>query len=91
MFSFESGSDSDIRDVFDENDIEIVSTDGDGNVLFIVYGYMNRGGHEGKVGIGFYRYESENNIVEEVIDNTVAATDREKEEIERLLKVGIFI
>ena len=66
VFSFESGSDSDIRDVFDENDIEIVSTDGDGNVLFIVYGYMNRGGHEGKVGIGFYRYESENNIVEEL-------------------------
>lgn len=29
--------------------------------------------------------------VEEVIDNTVAATDREKEEIERLLKEGVYI
>ena len=29
--------------------------------------------------------------VEEVIDNTVAATDREKEEIERLLKEGVYL
>lgn len=66
VFSFESGSDNDVRDVFDENAIEIVSTDGDGNVLFIVYGYMNRGGHEGKVGIGLYQYDRENNLVKEL-------------------------
>ena len=29
--------------------------------------------------------------VEQVIDNTVAATDREKEEIERLLKEGVYL
>lgn len=67
IFSFESGSDNDVRDVFDENDIEIVSTDSEGNVLFIVYGYMNRGGHEGKVGTGLYRYTREDNKVNELV------------------------
>ena len=67
VFSFESGSDNDVRDIFDENDIEIVSTDSDGNVLFIVYGYMNRGGHEGKVGTGLYRYTREDNKVTELV------------------------
>lgn len=67
IFSFESGSDHDVRDVFDENDIEIVSTDSEGNVLFIVYGYMNRGGHEGKVGTGLYRYTREDNKVTELV------------------------
>ncbi len=67
IFSFESGSDNDVRDVFDENNIEIVSTDSDGNVLFIVYGYMNRGAHEGKVGTGLYRYTRKDNKVNELV------------------------
>ena len=66
VFSFESGSDNDIRDVFDENEIEIISIDNDGNLLFLVYGYMNRGGHEGKVGTALYKYERENDEVEEL-------------------------
>lgn len=66
IFSFESGSDNDVRDVFDENAIEIVSTDGDGNILFIVYGYMNRGGHEGKVGTALYKYDRKSNTVTEL-------------------------
>ena len=66
VFSFESGSDNDIRDVFDENDIEIISTDGDGNILFLVYGYMNRGGHEGKVGIALYQYDRSKDVVTEL-------------------------
>ena len=66
VFSFESGSDNDIRDVFDENAIEVISVDNDGNLLFLVYGYMNRGVHEGKVGIALYKYERSNDIVEEL-------------------------
>ena len=66
VFSFESGSDNDIRDVFDENAIEVISVDNDGNLLFLVYGYMNRGVHEGKAGIALYKYERSNDIVEEL-------------------------
>ncbi len=67
IFSFESGSDADVRDIFDENDIEIISTDGEGNILFIVYGYMNRGGHEGKVGTGLYQYNHDAGTVTELV------------------------
>ena len=67
IFSFESGSDNDVRDIFDENDIEIISTDGEGNVLFLVYGYMNRGDHEGKVGTGLYQYTRKEHKVTELV------------------------
>ena len=66
IFSFESGSDNDVRDVFDENAIEIISTNDDGDVLFMVYGYMNRGGHEGNVGTGLYVYDRSENYVNEL-------------------------
>ena len=66
VFSFESGSDNDIRDIFDENEIEIISTDDDGDLLFLVYGYMNRGGHEGKVGIALYQYDRSKDVVTEL-------------------------
>ncbi|NLL93325.1 MAG: hypothetical protein GX225_04145 [Clostridiales bacterium] len=67
IMSFESGSDRDVRDVFNENNIEIVSTDKSGDVLFLVYGYMNKGEHEGEVGIALYQYKYETNIVEELV------------------------
>lgn len=67
IMSFESGSDSDVRDVFDENNIEIVSTNKNGNVLFIVYGYMNKGDHEGEVGTALYQYQYKTNTVKEMV------------------------
>lgn len=67
IMSFESGSDSDVRDIFDENDIEIVSTDSNGNVLFLVYGYMNKGEHEGEVGTALYQYKNYDNEVNELV------------------------
>lgn len=67
VMSFESGSDSDVRDVFDENNIEIVSTNKNGNVLFIVYGYMNKGDHEGEVGTALYQYQYKTNTVKEMV------------------------
>lgn len=38
-----------------------------GNVQFIVYGYMNRGKHEGEVGITVYYYNEMMNTVEEML------------------------
>lgn len=67
VMSFESGSDSDVRDVFNENNIEIVSTNKNGNVLFIVYGYMNKGDHEGEVGTALYQYQYKTNTVKEMV------------------------
>ena len=38
-----------------------------GNVFFTVSGYMNRGIHEGKVGIAVYYYNASTNTVEEQV------------------------
>ena len=38
----------------------------DGTVDFLVYGYMNRGIHEGQVGVILYRYNSNENSIEAV-------------------------
>lgn len=65
LFAFDSIEDSDIRDMNDNNEIQIVSVDDDGNVEFLVYGYMNRGDHEGMVGVALYQYDIESNIVKE--------------------------
>ncbi len=67
VFSLDSGTGDDVRNKFDNSDIEIVSTNQDGDVLFLVYGYMNRGAHEGKVGVALYQYIAETNVVTELV------------------------
>lgn len=67
VFSFEDQKDSGIRDIWDEHDVKVIRSDELGNIDFIVYGYMNRGAHEGEVGITLYHYSSESKTVEEVI------------------------
>ncbi len=67
LFSFEEVENADIRDAHKENGIQIVSVDDNGNTEFIVFGYMNRGEHEGMVGVSLYKYLYSKNIVEERI------------------------
>lgn len=67
LFAFEEVDNDDIRDANTDNGIRVVSVDEKGNTEFIVYGYMNRGEHEGMVGVSLYRYNIEENIVEEKI------------------------
>ena len=47
------------------HNIRIISVREDGSVDFLVYGYMNRGTHEGMMGAAFYRYSGEEDTVEE--------------------------
>ena len=37
-----------------------------GNIAFLVYGYMNRGTHEGQVGASAYYYDNTVNTIEEL-------------------------
>lgn len=67
VFAFEDVDNDDIRDANTDNGIQIVSVDKSGNTEFIVYGYMNRGEHEGMVGVSLYEYNISDNIVEEKI------------------------
>ncbi len=65
VFSFIGNEGIDDREDYREHDIRIINTDETGSVNFVVYGYMNCGAHEGKVGICVYHYDSVANTIEE--------------------------
>ncbi|MDE6751007.1 MAG: hypothetical protein K2K21_18370 [Lachnospiraceae bacterium] len=69
LFSFyENGGDiTDYRNSYNRHKIKILNVDEVGNVEFLVYGYMNRGRHEGEVGVSVYFYNSMSNVVEELV------------------------
>lgn len=49
---------TDHRQNFQQHNIRILNIDETGNMDFVVYGYMNRGDHEGDCGINLYHYDS---------------------------------
>lgn len=65
IFSFRDTGSNDERNDYTQHDIEIVRVSKNGDVDFILYGYMNRGGHEGQVGTAVYHYSAEKNVIEE--------------------------
>lgn len=65
VFSFRDSEKEDIRNLYDHHDIRIISMDKKGNMTFAVYGYMNRGEHEGRVGAAIYYFDLSKNAVEE--------------------------
>lgn len=65
IYSFLGFEGIDERSNYDQHDIKIISIDEVGNINFAVYGYMNRGKHEGEVGVGVYRYDATANTTEE--------------------------
>ena len=66
IFSFRDSGDDGVRAEWNQHEVRPVQIDGQGNVYFVVYGYMNRGIHEGSVGVTLYRYQEENERVEEI-------------------------
>lgn len=67
IYGFYDAENADIRTMYDHCGIRILGVDETGNVRFMVYGYMNRGKHEGNVGIQIFAYNSQTNTVEEEI------------------------
>lgn len=67
VFSFLGSEGIDKRDNWDQHDIRIARVDEAGSVDFIVYGYMNRGEHEGKVGTAVYHYDGLVHTIEEEV------------------------
>lgn len=65
VFSFRDDDSTDVRSNYDHHDIKILSVNDNGDVDFLVYGYMNRGNHEGENGIVGYHYTSAGNALEE--------------------------
>lgn len=67
LYSFYTAGDIDLRDIYNKLKIKILSVEENGNVTFMVYGYMNRGVHEGQVGILVEYYNSLLNTIEEQV------------------------
>ena len=84
VFSFRSENDR-MRAAYDSFDLKILSADDDGNIDFVVYGYMNRGRHEGYNGITYYRFQNSNQTLEEICFIPIVNNFEEiKEELEEL-------
>lgn len=86
IFGFYDEDNADARTLYNQHAIRILNIDEGGNVHFAVYGYMNRGSHEGEVGVQIYIYDSALNTIEEVLyipyDKTFQIL---KEEMDQLL------
>lgn len=67
IFSFRGYEGMDIRENYSAHDIRILGIDEGGSVDFAVYGYMNRGVHEGQVGVSVCHFDSVAATVEEVL------------------------
>ena len=65
IFSFRKGADGDFRDIRWNHDIKIIRVEDNGDVDFVLYGYMNRGIREGYCGVCVYHYSNDQNVVEE--------------------------
>ncbi len=94
IFSFWDENDQDERTFHDEHTICPVSMDEQGNVTFLVYGYMNRGSHEGEEGIAVYYYDSVFNSLEEQlfipIKSSSAVLDHDMRVLSHMNPAGTF-
>ncbi len=92
IFSFYDRENADARTMYGRHGIKILDVDEDGNVKFAIYGYMNRGRHEGEVGIQIYTYDNALNTIEELIyipyDKTYAVLEAEMRELLYLNRDG---
>lgn len=58
---------TDSRVTYNEHNVKILKMNENGDLTFAVYGYMNRGNHEGKVGVSVYNFYAEKDKIEELI------------------------
>ncbi len=65
VFSFNSDETDGIRENYNEHGMKILNVQENGDCNFLVYGYMNRGEHEGESGVSLCRYSYADNKVEE--------------------------
>ncbi len=64
VFSFRSSADASGRSDYDQHGIQILNVSDNGDMDFLVYGYMNRGVHEGYQGISLCTYSDDGAMTE---------------------------
>ena len=67
VFTFRQKDNSDYRDIYGQHEIKVLSISSNGNIQFVVAGYMNRGHHEGESGAAVYYYDASAGSVEEML------------------------
>ncbi len=67
LFGFYDPDNLKVAELNNNHDIKILNIDETGNITFMVYGYMNRGVHEGNVGVAVYTYNSLSSVVSEQV------------------------
>ena len=67
LHSFRDEDNDDLRARYENHSYEVLQVDETGNVTFLVYGYMNRGRHEGECGVSVCYYSSTLNVTEEMV------------------------
>lgn len=80
VFTFEKDSKDYLRDCYDQHDIKILKVDDHGNMSFLVYGYMNCGDYEGRVGMLLYDYNAEDNRIKERVYIPITKTYQQLKE-----------
>ncbi len=89
VFSFRGPEGISTKENWNQHDIRIIKVDEAGSVDFVVYGYMNRGTHEGEVGIGVYHYDGiAHTVEEELFISSTKSYDALKTELGELLYVN---
>lgn len=84
IFSFRSSQDESGRSGYDRHNVQIASVTNDGDMDFLVYGYMNRGRHEGFQGISMYRYDHSGAIQERFFIPAAESFDEIRLDMEKL-------
>lgn len=86
VFSFRQDEKMEARNDYNQHNIKLIRMEEDGSLYFAVYGYMNRGRHEGTCGIVLYHFDSGKETIEELLfvptKETYAVL---KEEVDRVL------
>lgn len=94
LYGFYDEDNADYRTIYNAHDIKILNVDETGNIEFMVYGYMNRGRHEGKIGVQIYRYSGLHNTIEEEIfipyKDSYDILKKEVEQLSYVNKRGAF-
>ena len=94
VYSFASENLSDMRNAVGNHGIKLLSMDDKGNIVYLVYGYINRGRHEGMNGIQVMKYSAKTNCNEELsFLSTSIPYDSLKEDLEKfsyLNKKSVF-
>lgn len=88
VFSFEGEDYRDSRSNYQKHDIQIMKMKSNGDISFVVYGYMNRGKHEGENGISVYQFTAADQKIEEL---AFIPTQIQYEMMKNDIKKGAFL